>query len=70
LANGDEAGFKALTDRLVAGRREDSSIEAAVSSAETPVAASSPSAPEASTPDAPAEDKPVNPKIKRWEPKS
>jgi NADH-quinone oxidoreductase subunit C len=63
LANGEEAGFKALTDRLVAGRREDASLE-------TPPAASSTPAPEAPATDTPAEDKPVNPKIKRWEPKS
>jgi NADH-quinone oxidoreductase subunit C len=77
LAKGDEDGFKALTDRLVAGRREDSSTEAAVSGMETPAATSStpapaPQAPAAETPapETPAEDKPVNPKIKRWEPKS
>jgi NADH:ubiquinone oxidoreductase subunit C/predicted flap endonuclease-1-like 5' DNA nuclease len=65
LAKGDEAGFKALTDRLVAGRREDSSTESpAASSAEAPT-------PAAETPAVSDEpEKPRNPKIKRWEPKS
>ncbi len=74
LAKGDEEGFKVLEAKLKGGRRvaestDASSTEApaapAVSSTQTPAATSSESAPEA-----PAEDKPVNPKIKRWEPKS
>ena len=59
LVRGDEAGFKALTDRLTAGRNE---AKAEASSApEAPA-----SAPAADAPAAP--DKPRSPKIKRWEP--
>ena len=59
LVRGDEAGFKALTDRLTAGRNE-SKAEAS-SAPEAPA-----SAPAAETPAAP--EKPRSPKIKRWEP--
>ena len=84
LVRGDEAGFKALTDRLTAGRDQAkaaaSVAEPAVASAAEAVASSAPEvAPESAaqpTPSgvaesAPAEpEKPRSPKIKRWEPKT
>jgi NADH:ubiquinone oxidoreductase subunit C/predicted flap endonuclease-1-like 5' DNA nuclease len=66
LARGDEAGFKALVERLTAGRDDavpdESSSQTSSASAET--------APAQAAPAQPTEDKPRNPKIKRWEPKS
>jgi NADH-quinone oxidoreductase subunit C len=65
LARGDEAGFKALVERLTAGRNDaapdESSSQTSSASAET--------APAQAVPAQPTEDKPRNPKIKRWEPK-
>jgi predicted flap endonuclease-1-like 5' DNA nuclease len=65
LARGDEAGFKALVERLTAGRNDaapdESSSQTSSASAET--------APAQAAPAQPTEDKPRNPKIKRWEPK-
>jgi predicted flap endonuclease-1-like 5' DNA nuclease len=57
LARGDEAGFKALTDRLTAGR----GAETAAPPSETP--ATEPSSETPAT-----EEKPRSPKIKRWNP--
>jgi NADH-quinone oxidoreductase subunit C len=83
LAKGDEEGFKALEAKLKGGRRVEENTDAssteapvapAASSPQAPAAPSSTPAPETPVSEAPAapstEDKPVNPKIKRWEPKS
>ena len=61
LARGDEAGFKALVERLTAGRKDAPSSESQSESSDTPAE---------TAPAQAAEDKPKNPKIKRWEPKS
>ncbi len=78
LARGDEAGFKALTDRLTAGRTDapvsSTTVESPVSSGlASGVPVSSAATAETVTPPAPAaetgdEEKPRNPKIKRWNP--
>ncbi len=65
LARGDEAGFKALVERLTAGRNDAPPDESASQTS----SASAGTAPAQAAPAQPAEDKPRNPKIKRWEPK-